>query len=143
MPDKPSQELVLALAGPLVDLIVAAGLLLGLTLTGTWQPLASLTTTSGNLLERLLAVNVFLVVFNLLPAFPMDGGRILRSLLAMQLDYARATGIAARIGQGMAMVFGFMIRRAQANCPPPPRVPPVMAVPPVIGDLYPSRNRAT
>ncbi len=108
MPDKPSQELVVALAGPLVNVIIAAGLLLGLTLTGTWQPLASLTTTSGNLLERLLAVNVFLVLFNLLPAFPMDGGRVLRSFLAMQLDYARATRIAARIGQGMAMVFGFI-----------------------------------
>ena len=108
MPDKPSQELVVALAGPLVNVIIAAGLFLGLTLTGTWQPLASLTTTSGNLLERLLAVNVFLVLFNLLPAFPMDGGRVLRSLLAMQLDYARATRIAARIGQGMAFVFGFI-----------------------------------
>jgi Zn-dependent protease len=108
MPDKPSQELVVALAGPLVNVIIAAGLFLGLTLTGTWQPLASLTTTSGNLLERLLAVNVFLVLFNLLPAFPMDGGRVLRSLLALQLDYARATRIAARIGQGMAFVFGFI-----------------------------------
>ena len=108
MPDKPSQELVVALAGPLVNGIIAAGLFLGLTLTGTWQPLASLTTTSGNLLERLLAVNVFLVLFNLLPAFPMDGGRVLRSLLAMRLDYARATRIAARIGQGMALVFGFL-----------------------------------
>lgn len=108
MPDKPSQELVVALAGPLVNVIIAAGLFLGLSLTGTWQPLASLTTTSGNLLERLLAVNVFLVLFNLLPAFPMDGGRVLRSLLAMRLDYARATRIAARIGQGMALVFGFI-----------------------------------
>lgn len=108
MPEKPSQELVVALAGPLVNVIIAAGLFLGLTLTGTWEPLASLTTTSGNLLERLLAVNVFLVLFNLLPAFPMDGGRVLRSLLAMRLDYARATRIAARIGQGMALVFGFI-----------------------------------
>jgi Zn-dependent protease len=108
MPEKPSQELVVALAGPLVNVIIAGGLALGLTLTGKWQPWTTLTTTSGNLAERLLVVNVFLVLFNLLPAFPMDGGRVLRSLLAMRMDYARATRIAARIGQGMAFVFGFV-----------------------------------
>lgn len=107
MPEKPSQELVVALAGPLVNVIIAAGLFVGLTLSGAWQPLSTLTTTSGNLVERLLAVNLFLALFNLLPAFPMDGGRVLRSLLAMRLDYTRATRIAARIGQGMAVLFGF------------------------------------
>lgn len=108
MPEKPLQELVVALAGPLVNVIVAAGLFLGLVLTGSWQPLSSLTTTSGNMAERLLFVNVFLVLFNLLPAFPMDGGRVLRSWLAMRLDYARATGIAAAIGKGMAVLFGMI-----------------------------------
>lgn len=107
MPDKPSQELAIALAGPLVNVVIAASLFVGLMLTGNWQPLSSLSTTSGSLVERLLVVNVFLVVFNLLPAFPMDGGRVLRSLLAMQLPYARATRIAASIGQGMAVLFGF------------------------------------
>jgi len=107
MPEKPSQELVVALAGPLVNVVIAGSLLVGLMLTGNWQPLSSLTTTSGNLVERLLVVNVFLVLFNLLPAFPMDGGRVLRSLLAMRMEYARATRIAARIGQGMAVLFGF------------------------------------
>ena len=67
----------------------------------------NLSATQGGLLERLFAVNIFLVLFNLLPAFPMDGGRVLRSLLAMKLPYARATRIAARIGQGMAVLFGF------------------------------------
>src|SRR5512135_811211 len=107
MPDKPSQELVVALAGPLVNVVIAVGLFVGLMLTGNWQPLSSLTTTSGNLVERLLVVNMFLVLFNLLPAFPMDGGRVLRSLLAMRMEYARATRIAARIGQSMAALFGF------------------------------------
>ncbi len=107
MPEKPSQELVVALAGPLVNVVIAGSLLVGLMLTGNWQPMSSLTTTSGNLVERLLVVNVFLVVFNLLPAFPMDGGRVLRSLLAMRIEHARATRIAAGIGQGMAVLFGF------------------------------------
>jgi CBS domain-containing protein len=60
------------------------------------------------LLERLLVANIFLVIFNLLPAFPMDGGRVLRALLAMRLEYAHATRIAGRIGQGMAVVFGLI-----------------------------------
>jgi Zn-dependent protease len=106
MPDKPSQELVVALAGPIVNVVIAAGLFAGLHLAGNWQSLGSLTTTGGSLVERLLVVNLFLVLFNLLPAFPMDGGRVLRSVLAMKMEYARATRIAARTGQGMAALFG-------------------------------------
>lgn len=106
MPDKPMQELWVALAGPAVNVVIAAGLAAWLSLTNSWQPFSSLSTTAGGFAERLLAVNVFLVVFNLLPAFPMDGGRVLRSLLTLRLDYARATRIAARIGQGMAALFG-------------------------------------
>ncbi|HNQ87434.1 MAG TPA: site-2 protease family protein [Verrucomicrobiota bacterium] len=107
MPDKPSQEFVVALAGPAVNVVIAAALFAGLWFGGHWQPLATLSPTHGNLFERLLVANVFLVVFNLLPAFPMDGGRVLRAVLAMRMPYARATRIAARIGQGMAAVFGF------------------------------------
>ena len=107
MPEKPSQEFVVALAGPAVNVVIAIGLFVGLKLGGWWQPLNSLSTTGGNIFERLLVANVFLVLFNLLPAFLMDGGRVLRALLAMKLNYARATRIAARIGQGMAVVFGF------------------------------------
>lgn len=108
MPEKPSQELVVALAGPAVNVVIAAALFIGLQVGGNWQPWTTLSATDGSLLQRLLAVNVLLVVFNLLPAFPMDGGRVLRALLAMRMRYARATRVAATIGQAMAFLFGFV-----------------------------------
>jgi Zn-dependent protease len=108
MPDKPVQELWVALAGPAVNVVIAGALALWLSVTASWEPLSSLSSAGGGFAERLLAVNVFLVLFNLLPAFPMDGGRVLRAFLAMRLDYARATRVAATIGQGMAFVFGFI-----------------------------------
>lgn len=106
MPDKPSQELLVALAGPAVNVVIAAGLYLWLQLTHTLVPLQDLDVAGGPFLERLLMVNAMLVVFNLLPAFPMDGGRVLRALLAMTLSYPRATQIAALVGQSMAFLFG-------------------------------------
>lgn len=107
MPEDPRQELWVAIAGPAVNIVIAAVIFIGLHLTIALEPLSSLTITSGSFFERLMVVNIFLVVFNMLPAFPMDGGRVLRSLLAMRMDYARATQISATIGQGMALLFGF------------------------------------
>lgn len=108
MPDKPIQELWVALAGPAVNVVIALGIFLGLLLAGRWVPGDAFHVTRGNFMEQLLGLNVVLVLFNLLPAFPMDGGRVLRALLAMRMNYARATNIAATIGQGMAIVFGFL-----------------------------------
>ncbi|MCW5552756.1 MAG: site-2 protease family protein [Verrucomicrobiae bacterium] len=108
MPEKPAQELVVALAGPVVNVVIATGLFAGLVLSGKWQPLFEVSSLHGGFAQRLMLVNIFLVLFNLLPAFPMDGGRVLRSLLAMHLPYARATNIAAATGKGMAVVFGFV-----------------------------------
>jgi CBS domain-containing protein len=71
-------------------------------------PLTDLTVASGSFAERLMMVNIWLVLFNLIPAFPMDGGRVLRALLAMRMDYVRATQIAANIGQGLAFILGFI-----------------------------------
>src|SRR5438046_3513702 len=105
MPDEPRQELIIALAGPLVNVVIA----LTLFAVVGWRGLATQATIGGpDLLAQLLVINVILVLFNLLPAFPMDGGRVLRALLATRLSYTRATQIAASIGQGCAFVFGFI-----------------------------------
>ena len=108
MPENPVQELWVALAGPAVNVAIAALLWLWLTLTDGFSPVEEFAATSGPALQRLLMVNLFLVAFNLLPAFPMDGGRVLRALLATRLGRRRATAIAANVGQGMAILFGIV-----------------------------------
>jgi Zn-dependent protease/predicted transcriptional regulator len=107
MPDDPRQELWVALAGPAVNVAIAALLFVFLQATGDLR-LSAVDMAGGSFLERLMIVNVFLVLFNMLPAFPMDGGRVLRALLAIRMEYMRATQIAATIGQGMALMFGLL-----------------------------------
>lgn len=108
MPDDPKQELVVALAGPAVNVILAAGIYVWLSMFSA-QPslIGHFAEFNDSLLVRLFHVNVWLVLFNMLPAFPMDGGRVLRALLAMRMNYVRATQTAATVGQGMALLFGF------------------------------------
>jgi Zn-dependent protease/predicted transcriptional regulator len=108
MPDDPRQELVVALAGPAVNVVLAAGVYLGSALRQGVAPVGDVVHVGGGFVSQLFWVNVSLAVFNLLPAFPMDGGRVLRALLALRLDYVRATQVAARVGQGMALLFGFL-----------------------------------
>lgn len=108
IPDKPDQELWVALAGPAVNVVIAALLAAYLSLTGHFQPVQQIGLTHGVFLERVMFANLFLVGFNMIPAFPMDGGRVLRALLAKRMEYARATRIAASVGQGLAFVFGFL-----------------------------------
>jgi Zn-dependent protease len=108
MPEKPIEELWVALMGPAINVVIAAGLFAYLFLTGSLVPFTHLTVASGSFLERLMVLNVYLVLFNIIPAFPMDGGRVLRALLAMRMDYVHATQVAANIGQGIAFLFGFI-----------------------------------
>jgi Zn-dependent protease len=108
MPDDPRQELWVALAGPAVNVLIALCLAGILAVSGGAVSFQQLGVAEGPFLQRLLVVNVWLVMFNLLPAFPMDGGRVLRALLATHLPYVRATRIAASLGQGMALLFGFL-----------------------------------
>lgn len=108
MPEEPRQELWVALAGPAVNIVIAAALFAWLRITGEWEPLAQLRVAAGPFAERLLAANVWLVAFNLIPAFPMDGGRVLRALLAARMEYPKATQIAAGIGQGLAFALGLI-----------------------------------
>jgi Zn-dependent protease len=106
IPDEPWQEFVVAIAGPLVNVVIAGALIFVVHRSAELQQFEYLENPRVELLSRLASVNVMLVLFNLIPAFPMDGGRILRALLAMTMPYARATQIAAWIGQGLAVVFG-------------------------------------
>lgn len=111
MPREPRQELVVALAGPAVNVAIAALLYPWLVLTAGIPTIESTALGDGFLdrsfAARLLAVNVWLVLFNLIPAFPMDGGRVLRALIAMRRgNYASATETAARVGRFFALLFG-------------------------------------
>jgi Zn-dependent protease/CBS domain-containing protein len=108
MPDKPAQELWVALAGPAVNVVIAIVLFVWLQLTSALVPLDELEVGSGSFIERLMVVNIVLVGFNMIPAFPMDGGRVVRALLAMRMEYTRATQIAASLGQSIAILFGFL-----------------------------------
>lgn len=108
IPNNPVQELWIAIAGPAVNVVISIGLLGILLVNHTLVPVSEWTLSTGSFLQRLLVINLFLVGFNLIPAFPMDGGRILRALLAIRMDYARATQFAVYIGQGLAFMMGFI-----------------------------------
>ncbi len=108
MPDDPRQEINVAIAGPAVNVLIA--LLLYIYLDFRDAPIASeeLSVTGGSFMYRLMMVNIFIAGFNLLPAFPMDGGRVLRAALAMRMDHATATRKAASVGQLMALGMGLL-----------------------------------
>jgi stage IV sporulation protein FB len=106
IPEEPRQELLIALAGPAVTLGIAGILYLVLRLGGSAAQVTQLS-ESQPFLAQLVTVNVYLLLFNLIPAFPMDGGRVLRALLASRMGLLRGTRIAATLGQSLAVVGGF------------------------------------
>ncbi len=113
MPEKPREELLVALAGPAVNVVIALLIFGYMQLAGISFPTAQLEdpsqlSLSDAFIPNLLAVNVILVLFNLIPAFPMDGGRVLRALLSMKFHRSKATAIAAQIGQFLAIGFVFL-----------------------------------
>jgi Zn-dependent protease len=105
MPRSPGAELAIALAGPAVNFAIAGALTLGLAL-GLFGGAGGELSLLGEFALTLRTINLVLGGFNLIPAFPMDGGRVLRALLSGWLGRARATLIAAALGRGLALFFG-------------------------------------
>jgi stage IV sporulation protein FB len=108
IPEQPSEEFLIAIAGPAVNVAIAAVLVVVAGANLTPDHLVAIESTKASMVDRLAEVNIFLAVFNLIPAFPMDGGRVLRALLAARFGYVRATEMAAAIGQGVAFLLGFL-----------------------------------
>ena len=106
MPEEPRQELAIAIAGPAVNVVLALIFMLIARITHGSSGWSMGLFPGEGLAAELVRINVVLVLFNMIPAFPMDGGRVLRALLAMRLGYNRATAIAARLGQAFAVLFG-------------------------------------
>lgn len=106
MPEAPRQELVVALAGPAVNFLIAGLLFVVVNFFPAHRESFDLTTIDGNtFLYTLFSANLILAVFNLIPAFPMDGGRVLRALISFKFSRIKATRIAAAIGQILAIFF--------------------------------------
>jgi Zn-dependent protease len=105
IPKSPMEELWIAVTGPAVNVVIAAVLLVILAIAGDIEGSRHVT-LGGPFLARLMAVTIMLVLFNLLPAFPIEGGRVLRALLALRMSRVQATHVAASVGQFMAILFG-------------------------------------
>ena len=107
MPEQPGQEILVALAGPAVNVAIFLVLLLVLG-PGAFAGLDPTAMTLADLPAQIATLNLVLALFNLLPAFPMDGGRVLRAVLSFTMDRAAATRAAAAAGQGLALAMGIV-----------------------------------
>ncbi|HEX2215615.1 MAG TPA: site-2 protease family protein [Xanthobacteraceae bacterium] len=108
IPEEPREEFLIAIAGPLVNVAIALILIFVAGADVSGRHLAVVERPEVSMVDRLAAVNLFLAVFNMIPAFPMDGGRVLRAILGVRLGFTRATEIAAGIGQWVAFALGFI-----------------------------------
>ena len=108
MPDKPYQELLVALAGPFVNFVIFSIIFITLGRELDATQIENIGDPASSLAVRVASANLVLMIFNLLPAFPMDGGRVFRALLAMRIGKSKATRIAAAIGQALAIFLGFL-----------------------------------
>jgi stage IV sporulation protein FB len=108
IPEAPSEEFLIAIAGPAVNVLIALALMAFAGATLDAQNLSTVQNSKIGMVDRLAEVNLFLAAFNMIPAFPMDGGRVLRAALATRLGYVRATEVAASIGQWVAFALGFL-----------------------------------
>lgn len=102
----PRQEFWISLAGPMVSILIGLVLLASFNLTGRWDAAGQVPNTPRAVLQWLMMANFVLAAFNLIPAFPLDGGRVLRALLAGRMGIMRATALAATVGQGFAILMG-------------------------------------
>ena len=108
IPERPKEELLITLAGPAVNLAIAVALYPLVLLNPDMPDFAEMESIGAeNFIPALMSINIWLAVFNLIPAFPMDGGRAFRALLAFRIGQVKATRIAASVGQILAMVFVF------------------------------------
>lgn len=108
MPENPAHEIIVALAGPAVNVVIWGLLTLALGAETDVTDLADGQFDAASFLGQLATINMVLALFNLIPAFPMDGGRVFRALLSLFLDRVKATRIASMTGQGIALVFGYL-----------------------------------
>jgi Zn-dependent protease/CBS domain-containing protein len=108
IPEEPGQEFLIAIAGPAVNIVIALVLMALAGADMSTRHLSAVESSHISMVDRLASVNLFLALFNMIPAFPMDGGRVLRALLGIKLGFARATAVAATVGQFFAFALGFL-----------------------------------
>ncbi|HJS53713.1 MAG TPA: site-2 protease family protein, partial [Chitinophagaceae bacterium] len=109
LPERPRQEFLVAVMGPVVNVVISGILFVVLKASGNFpSSFNNLELTPGSFLFHLFTVNLFLALFNFIPAFPMDGGRVLRALLSLKFSRVKATRIAAWAGQVFAIIFVFI-----------------------------------